>query len=161
MRIILRMTSVLSKKSSDVVVDKPSRYILVTCRALNANESKVLSKNFKNIIMFDPNLHAANTDLNSFAFDLLMINVSDKESHLFLEIISPQAKALEIPIVVVKRSLSNYKQLVEALGAYVISRIEDMDGTNLINLFLKEKLPKLENRVVTLFKSCFSMASKL
>jgi hypothetical protein len=156
------MSSVLlSKKSADsVAVAKASRYIMVTCRSLNANESKVLSKNFKNIILFDPNLHAANTDLNSFMFDLLMINVSNKESHLFLEIISPQAKALEIPIIVVKRSVSNYKQLVDALGAYVISRIEDMDGANLINLFLKEKLPKLENRLVTFFKSCLSFLGK-
>ena len=140
--------------------EKVTRYIMVTCRPLNADESKVLSKNFKNIILFDANLHAANTDLDSFAFDLLIINVSNKESHLFLEIVSPQAKSLNIPIIVVKRSLSNYKQLVDALGAYVVSRIEDLDGTNFLNFLVKEKLPKLESKLKNLFLSCWSLVSK-
>jgi hypothetical protein len=138
----------------DLDVEKPTRYILVTCRSLNVNESKVLSKNFKNIILFDPNLHAANTDLNTFTFDLLMINVNGKDSHLFLEIVTPQARALNIPVIVVKKSASNYKHLVEALGAYVVSRIEDLDGDNFFNFLVKEKIPKLENRIFTFLKSC-------
>ena len=137
------------------------RYIMIVCRSLSSIESRVLSKNFKNIISFDHNLHAANTDLNALTFDLLMINISNKEAHLFLEIVSPQAKALNIPIIVVKKTLSNYKKLVSALGAYVVSKIEDLDGDQFISFLLKEKLPKLDNRFTNLFKSCFSFVSNL
>ena len=139
---------------------QPTRYILVTCRPLEDAENKVLSKNFKNIVVYNSALNSGNLDLNKMSFDLLVIDVSKKENHLFLEIISPMAPGLNIPIIVLKKKMSNYVQLVEALEAYVVSKIEDLDGQNFFNFLVKNKLPKLDNQCSNLFKSCLSMVLK-
>jgi hypothetical protein len=133
---------------------QPTRFIMVTCRSLSASESKTLSKNFKNIVLYDNNLHSANTDLTKFTFDLLLINPCNKDNHLYMEIISSQAKQLNIPFIVVKRKLSNYKLLVESLSAYIVSKIpSDLESNGLINFLLKEKLPKLDNQCFNFIKS--------
>lgn len=143
-----------------IVAVKPNKYILVTCRAIASNEAKILSKNFKAIMSYNPTLNSGNLDLNNMPFDMLIIDVSNKDSHLFLEIISPQAKALNIPIIVLKRKASNYKLLVEALEAYVISKIEDLEGENFLNFLVKNKLPKLDSTCLNLLKGCFTLLSK-
>ena len=70
------------------------------------------------------------------------------------------AAGLNIPIIVLKKKLSNYGELVEALEAYVVSRIEDLDGQNFFNFLVKNKLPKLDNKCINIFKRCLSVVLK-
>ena len=42
------------------------RYLLILMRQLTADENAVLSKNFKNIHVYDPNLNANNNDLGNY-----------------------------------------------------------------------------------------------
>ena len=155
----LKKRNELKAVSSEAVV-APTRYILVSCRPLEDAENKVLSKNFKNIIVYNAALNSGNLDLSKMTFDLLVIDVSQKENHLFLEIVSPMAAGLNIPIIVLKKKLSNYGELVEALEAYVVSRIEDLDGQNFFNFLVKNKLPKLDNKCINIFKRCLSVVLK-
>ena len=89
----LKKRNELKAVSSEAVV-APTRYILVSCRPLEDAENKVLSKNFKNIIVYNAALNSGNLDLSKMTFDLLVIDVSQKENHLFLEIVSPMAVGL-------------------------------------------------------------------
>ena len=155
----LKKRNELKAVSSETVV-APTRYILVSCRPLEDAENKVLSKNFKNIIVYNAALNSGNLDLSKMTFDLLVVDVSQKENHLFLEIVSPMAAGLNIPIIVLKKKLSNYGELVEALEAYVVSRIEDLEGQNFFNFLVKNKLPKLDNKCSNLFKRCLSVVLK-
>ena len=141
-------------------VVQPTRYILVSCRPLEDAENKVLSKNFKNIIVYNSALNSGNLDLNKMSFDLLVIDVSNKDNHRFLEVVSPMAAGLNAPIIVLKKKMSNYVELVEALEAYVVSKIEDLEGQNFFNFLVKNKLPKLDNKCSNLFKSCLSAVLK-
>ena len=70
------------------------------------------------------------------------------------------AKAQNVPIIVLKKSLSNYVELVEALEAYVISSIEDLDGANFFNFLVKTKLPKLNTTCSHLFTKLVSLVTK-
>jgi hypothetical protein len=155
----LKKRNELKAVASESVVP-PTRYILVSCRPLEDSENKVLSKNFKNIIVYNAALNSGNLDLSKMTFDLLVIDVSKKENHLFLEIVSPMAAGLNVPIIVLKKKMSNYDQLVEALEAYVVSKIEDLEGQNFFNFLVKNKLPKLDNKCSNLFKRCLSAVLK-
>ena len=155
----LKKRNELKAVASESVVP-PTRYILVSCRPLEDSENKVLSKNFKNIIVYNSALNSGNLDLSKMTFDLLVIDVSKKENHLFLEIVSPMAAGLNVPIIVLKKKMSNYDQLVEALEAYVVSKIEDLEGQNFFNFLVKNKLPKLDNKCSNLFKRCLSAVLK-
>jgi len=148
------------KGSSDGTVVNPTSYILVSCRPLEDAENKVLSKNFKNIIVYNSALNSGNLDLSKMTFDLLVVDVSKKENHLFLEIVSPMAASLNIPVIVLKKKYSNYSELVEALEAYVVSRIEDLEGQNFFNFLVKSKLPKLDNKCFNIFKKFLSVVLK-
>ena len=148
------------KASSDGTVVNPTSYILVSCRPLEDAENKVLSKNFKNIIVYNSALNSGNLDLSKMTFDLLVVDVSKKENHLFLEIVSPMAASLNIPVIVLKKKYSNYSELVEALEAYVVSRIEDLEGQNFFNFLVKSKLPKLDNKCFNIFKKFLSVVLK-
>lgn len=152
------MTSVFPSGTKPV----PTKFIMVTCRSLTASESKTLSKKFKNIVSYDNNLHSGLTDLSSFSFDLLLINPCNKDNHVYLEMVSAQAKQLNIPFIVVKKKLSNYKLLVESLSAYIVSQIpEDLEGNGLISYLLKDKIPKLDNQCFNFFKSVASWVKNL
>ena len=140
-----------------------TKYILVTCRSLTTDESAILAKNFKTIIVYHALLNAAQMDLTQMTFDLLVLDASDAANHTFLETVTPSCVALNIPILVLKKSYSNYADLVAGLNAtssttvaYPISRIQDLTGANFFLSLLKTKLPKLESRVITLLKKVFA-----
>ena len=138
--------------------EKPSKYILVTCRALEDAEKRVLCKNFQQIHVFNSALDKP--DLSKLAFDLLVIDASKTENHTFLEMIAPSCAPLNIPIIVLRQSFSNYKKLAEDLGAYMISRIEDMEGPNFFLFLTKTKVRKLQSRWITLAKRLFRLLFK-
>jgi len=139
--------------------EKPSKYILVTCRMLTASENKALSKNFKQIIVYNSALNSS-FDIASMAFDLLVIDASQKENHMFLEIVSASLPGLNIPAIVLKKRFSNYKDLASGLDAYVVSRIEDLEGPNFFSFLTKSKLPKLRSRLRILLKKLFALLLK-
>ena len=142
-----------------VVGDKPSKYILVTCRDLTLVEKRILGKNFQQIHVFQ---HALDSqlDLTKLAFDLLVIDASSAENHTFLEMIAPSCAPLNIPIIVLGCSLSNYKKLAEDLQAYIISRIENLEGPNFFLFLTKTKLRKLQSRWITVAKRLFRLLFK-
>jgi hypothetical protein len=131
--------------------------ILVISRDLTAAEKKLLNKNFPRVIPYDAGLNSSEMDLSKMAFDLLCIDSRVPENQLFLEIIHPSASALGIPITLLKRKFCNGNALAEALGAYVIKCIEDIDGPNFFLQFVKKRLPKLQSRWVTLLKKLFAL----
>lgn len=137
----------------------PTKYLLVTCRALTADENKVLAKNFQTIIVYHAGLNGQ-MDLSKMAFDLLVVDASKPENHLFLEIVTPSCAQLNIPILLLKKKFSNCKALGEGLGAYIVSRIEALDGVNFFRSLVKTKLPHLENRLLTFIKKVFAFLSK-
>ena len=139
--------------------DKPSKYILVTCRNLEDAEKRVLNKNFQQIHVFNSVLDKG-LDLTKLAFDLLVIDASQAANHTYLEMIAPSCAGLNIPIIVLRQSFSNYKKLAEDLQAYMISRIEDLEGANFFLFLTKTKLRKLQNRWITLAKRLFRMLFK-
>ena len=151
---------------SDVAAstEKSKQYILVTCRSCTDDEKKVLSKNFKSIVVYNSSLNSGNVDLSKMHFDLLVIDLScskKKENHVFLEIVTPMAKSLNIPIIVLKRTLSNYVDLVEALEGFVLSKIPlDLEGQQFLNALVKKSLPKLNSSCSHLFNKLFSFLSK-
>lgn len=140
--------------------DKPSKYILVTCRALEDAEKRILNKNFQQIHVYSSTLDKGRVDLERLAFDLMVVDASRSENHTFLEMIAPASIPLNIPIVVLKQSFSNYKDLAQDLGAYMISRIEDLEGPNFFLFLTKTKLPKLQSRWIVLAKRFFRMLFK-
>ena len=139
--------------------EKPSKYILVTCRSLEDAEKRVLNKNFQQIHVFSPTLDKG-LDISKVAFDLLVIDASVAENHTFLEMVAPSCTPLNIPIIVLRQSFSNYKKLAGDLGAYMISRIEDMEGPNFFLFLTKTKLCKLQSRWITLAKRLFRLLFK-
>jgi len=146
--------------SAAAPLEKPSKYVLVTCRSLSAGENKALSKNFKQIIVYNSALNSGNLDIASMAFDLLVIDASQKENHMFLENISALLPGLNIPAIVLKKRFSNYKDLATGLDGYVVSRIEDLEGPNFFSFLTKSKLPKLRSRLRTLLKKLFALLLK-
>jgi hypothetical protein len=136
--------------------EKPSKYILVTCRDLDLAEKRILGKNFQQIHVYNSALDHA-FDLSKLAFDLMVIDASKAENHTFLEMIAPSCAGLNIPIIVLGCSLSNYKKLAEDLQAYIISRIEDLEGPNFFLFLTKTKLRKLQSRWVTVLKRLFRL----
>ena len=140
--------------------EKPSKYILVTCRSLEDAEKRVLNKNFQQIHVFNSVLDSGRLDLSKLACDLLVIDASVAANHTYLEMIAPSCAPLNIPIIVLRQSFSNYKKLAEDLGAYMISRIEDLEGPNFFLFLTKTKLRKLQSRWITLLKRAFRLLLK-
>jgi hypothetical protein len=114
----------------------------------------VFANNFKQILTYNASL-SSSFDLTKMAFDLMIIDASDDASHLFLEIVSPSCKQLNIPIIVLKLRFSNYKALANALEASVVTEIKDLGGASLLSYLTKTKLPRLENRLITWGKKAF------
>ena len=139
--------------------DKQSKYILVTCRALEHAEKRILNKNFPHVHVYSASLDKG-VDIEKLAFDLMVVDASRSENHTFLEMIAPASIPLNIPIVVLKQSFSNYKDLAQDLQAYMISRIEDLEGPNFFLFLTKTKLPKLQSRWIVLAKRFFRMLCK-
>ena len=138
----------------------PKQFILVTCRDLTVTESQTLNKNFPQVIVYHAGLNSSQMDLSKMNFDLLVIDARREENHLFLEIVSSQAKALNIPIIVLKKTLSNYKDLAVSLEAYVLSKIEQLDGPNFFLSLVKARVPKLQSRWLILLKKLFALLSR-
>ena len=138
----------------------PKKYILVTCRDLEAAEKAVLSQNFQQIIPYHAPLSSGKTDLAEMAFDLIIVAAREQSNHLFLEIVAPQAKALEIPVIVLKQSLTNSKALAKEMDAFVISSVSSLSGENFIRFLTKQKLPKLASRLATCFWRLLSVLLK-
>lgn len=134
------------------------KYVLVTCRHLTQDESTVLNRFFKSIIVHNPVLNGSHVDLSTMAFDLLIINA---RTHLALEMIKPQCQKLGIPITLLKTPLCNCKELAAALGATIISKVEDMDPAQMEAFLTKERLPKLKSRWVYLVKKVLGFLLKL
>lgn len=149
-----------NNNSEQASVPKPDKYILVLCRQTTKQEKNILSKNFHNIVNYDAELVQGKLDLSTISFDLLLVDANVDANRKFLEVISPQANELGIPIVVLKKSLTNSKELATALNASVISSIRDYDNNNLPFYMTKFKLPKLTSRIMFLFKQCYSFVSK-
>ena len=143
-----------------VVGDKPSKYILVTCRDLALAEKRILGKNFQQIHVFQHALDHGRLDLTKLTFDLMVIDASSAENHTYLEMIAPSCAPLNIPIIVLKQPLSNYKKLAEDLQAYIVSKIEDLEGPNFFLFLTKTKLRKLQSRWITLAKRFFRLLFK-
>lgn len=146
--------------TQEVVSTTPQRYILVVCRGTTSEENKTLSKNFNNIVLYHSELNNGHFDLNSMQFDLLIIDASNKANHTFLEVVSAQAKNANIPIIVLKKSLTNYEELVEALDASVIKSVEDFSKKDFLLFLTKNKVPKLAGRLKHCLKALFSLLSK-
>jgi len=138
------------------VHEKPSKYILVTCRDLEVAEKRILGKNFQQVHVYNSALDHG-FDLSKLAFDLMVIDASRPENHTFLEMIAPSCASLNIPIIVLKQPLSNYKKLAEDLQAFVIGVVEDLEGPNFFLFLMKTKLRKLESRWLTVLKRLFRM----
>ena len=136
---------------------KPSKYVLVTCRELTPAENQILSKNFKQISVFSPVLNSGNLDPSKMPCDLLIVDATKGQNHVFLEILKPMCDAQGVPIIVLKKKLSNYKQLASDLEAFVISRFEDLVGDAFFAFLTKTRLTKLRPRWLTLLKGCFSL----
>jgi hypothetical protein len=140
------------------VYTPPSKFILVICRKLTTIEQKVLADKFKCILTYNAALSSTH-DLTQMVFDLLIIDISKdatNASHLFLEMIYPSCKPLNIPIIVLKLRHSNYKCLASALEASVIKEIQEFVGDSLVSYLTKTTLPKLESRLITWAKKLFS-----
>ena len=151
---------VIWKKNENGDLQPPTRFILATCRATTSDENVILNKHFKNIVSYHSELNAGNFDLSQLAFDLLIIDVSNKANHVFLEVINNQAKVLQIPIIVLKKSMTNYHKLVDALGASVISSVEDFDKKDFLLYLTRSKLPKLSSRIKHFLKMCLGVLLK-
>jgi hypothetical protein len=136
-------------------LEKPSKYILVTCRELEVAEKRILGKNFQQIHVYNSELDRL--DMSKLTFDLLVVDASSAANHLFLEMVSPSCASLNIPIIVLKQPLSNYKKLAEDLQAYMVSRIEFLEGPHFFQFLTKTKLRKLESRWITVLKRLFRM----
>lgn len=141
-------------------VPAPKRFILVVCRPTTSDENKILSKNFSNIVLYHSELNSGQLDLSLMNFDLLIIDVSNRSNHVFVEVVSAQAKALNIPIIVLKKSLTNYEELSESLEASVIKTIEDFNKSDFALFLTKDTIPKLEGRVKTCLKGLVALLSK-
>ena len=148
-----------ASSSSSGQRDAPSRLILTACREIKNEEKQILSKHFANIVYYDSQLHQGKLDLNELAFDLLIVDANNPSNHTFLEVISAQAAKLSIKIVVLKKSMTNSKELAEALNASVISGIEDYEASNFQLYLTKCKLPKLVGRIKHLVKKIFALFS--
>jgi hypothetical protein len=153
-----KMSSVFAKPVIEEV--KPNKYILVSCRKCDSEENKILSKHFKNIYLYNSELNCGNTDISKMSFDLLILDLNKDAHHEFLEIIHPQCKALNIPIIVLKRSFCNSKLLIEALDASSINSIKDFDGVNFFNYLSKGKIPKLKSSSMCCLKAVLKVLSK-
>jgi hypothetical protein len=139
-----------------------SKYILVQCRPRTTDENKVLTKNFTKIIEYNPELTNCK-NLSQLDFDLLIIDITIPANHLFLEVVASQAKQMGYAIVMLKKTLSNYDQLVKELECFVISEIENLEGGHFFQSLLRKKLPKLNSTFCHLFSkvsSCLSSATK-
>ena len=150
-------SSVKQVSPSEEKQNENPQLILATCRDIRSEEKQVLSKHYKNIIYYDAQLHHGKMNLQDQTFDLLIVDASLPENHTFLEVISSQASQLGVKIVVLKRSLTNSKELADALGASIISEIEDFADFSLY--VTKCKLPKLVGRVRHLVKKVFALFS--
>jgi hypothetical protein len=140
--------------------EQVKQFILVTCRPCTVKENAELGKHFSNILAYNPQLYSAHCDLTKMSYDLLIVDAN--KDLAYLEIIAPQAKAAGIPIIVLKRSMCNANDLVTALGGRVIKEILPFaDKSDFLNSLLKDKLPKLENRLLNFVKACFKKASSL
>lgn len=149
-----------SEVASASVEVQPKQFVLVTCRDLTVAENAVLNKNFPRVIVYHAGLNSSEMDVSKMAFDLLVIDARTPENHLFLEIVSDQCSALKIPILVLKKSLSNYKDLAKELDAYVLSKIEQLDGPAFFLSLVKARLPRLQSSWLTLLKKLFALLSK-
>jgi hypothetical protein len=61
---------------------------------------------------------------------------------------------------VLKKTLSNYKDLAVSLEAYVLSKIEQLDGPNFFLSLVKARVPKLQSRWLILLKKLFALLSR-
>jgi len=145
---------------SSAVNSNTKQYLLVTCRDMTTDENLILSKNFKQIVVYHAELNSKATNLTTLSFDLLIVDISNRANHNFLEMVAPQAKTLGIKLLVLKKSMTNYQDLVDALEATVLSAIHDLEGGNFENFVNKTKLPKFVNRGVHMFKKCFGLLLK-
>ena len=137
------------------------RYLLILMRQLTADENATLSKNFKNIQVYDPNLNTNNNDLGKLSFDLLVVDITKEKGHQFVEMVASQCKTHNVSIVVLKNTKCNSKAYIESLGPVsVIKKILDLEASNLAIFLQKQKLPKLENRIWNFVKSCLTFLAK-
>jgi hypothetical protein len=139
-----------------------SKYIIVQCRPRTTDENKILTKNFTKIIEYNAELTNCK-NLSQLDFDLLIIDITIPANHLFLEVITPQAKKLGYAIVMLKKTMSNYEDIIKQLECFVISEFEDLEGGHFLQSLLRTKLPKLKSTASHLFSklsSCLSSASK-
>ena len=137
--------------------ETPKRYILVMCRRTTSEENLILAKRFKNILAYHSELNSDRYDLSTMEFDLMIIDISEKANHVFLEVISNQAKGLNIPIILLKKSMTNYDAVVDALEAIVIKTIEDFDKKDFLLFLTKNKIPKLNGRFIHCLKGLVSL----
>jgi hypothetical protein len=56
--------------------------------------------------------------------------------------------------------MSNSKELATSLGAYLLSKIEDLEGDNFFLGLVKAKLPNLRSRWICLLKKLFVLLTK-
>ena len=151
------LSAVRQVSPSEEKQEENKQLILATCRDITGDEKQVLSKHFKSIIYYDPQLHQGKMNLKDLAFDLLIVDASNPLNHTFLEVTSAQAKEMGMRLVVLKRSMTNSKDLADALGASVISSIDECED---LALFMtKCKLPKLVGRIKYLVKKVFGLFS--
>jgi hypothetical protein len=151
------LSAVRQVSPSEEKRDDSNQLILAACREIRADEKQVLSKHFKKIIYYDPQLHQGKMILKDLAFDLLIVDATNPLNHTFLEVTSAQAKEMGVRVVVLKRSMTNSKDLADALGASVISSIEECED---LSLFMtKCKLPKVVGRIKYLIKKVFGLFS--
>lgn len=148
------------KRDKGASVEAPTKFLLVTCRSLSSSEQKILSKNFKNIHLYNAALSSDNMDLTALTFDLLIVDASKRENYLFLEVVGGQCAALNIPIIVLKRRFTNSKDLALQLDAYVIDELADLTGPNFFRSLTKDKLVRLQSRIWTLLKKLFMLFVK-
>lgn len=137
----------------------PTRFVLVTSRALTNEELSFLAKNFKSPIEYNAALQGV-LDVSKATFDLLVVNGFPPENHRFLEIIKPRLAELGICPIVLRQRFSQSDALAEDLEAAHISRIEDLVGPDFIAALQKPRLRKLKPRWQVLLRACFGLASK-
>ena len=60
-------------------IEKISKYILVTCRALEDAEKRILNKNFPHIHVYSASLDKG-VDIEKLAFDLMVVDASSLQT---------------------------------------------------------------------------------
>lgn len=149
------MTSLpTSPRTVESLIDK--KFILLLSRNLSVKEKNQLNKHFTKIVDVDINLHKTKSLETFLPFNLLIVDLQQKDEHRWIESVIPDV--LQQPnsyqFIFLKKTYWNYQfdKIPAEVQYCVLSDIPEVERTEeFLRYLIRIKIPKIQSRTKQLF----------